>query len=94
MSQLRREQFSEWTLYEVANQRFPQYLKISSIKAIGDKVAVQTKFVINPSIPVIPGKQFPDNSYEETVTVFDCSEPRMAVADIVVFNKLGEKLYH
>ena len=45
---LKRSEFDEWTLFEVANNHFPAYLKISSIEQIGDRVAVRTKMLHRP----------------------------------------------
>jgi len=94
ISNLRREQFKEWTLFEIGNQHFPQFLKLSSVEILGDKVAVLTKSLTDPSVTSIPGKQLPDNSYTEQLNVFDCKQPIMAMAETTIYSNSGEILYH
>ena len=43
IAQLRRGEFTEWTIYEIDNQRFPQFVKLSSIRQLGDRVAAETR---------------------------------------------------
>jgi hypothetical protein len=78
----------------VANNRFTHYFKPSSVQQFGTKVAVQWRFLLDISEPVFGPKQFPDGSYVEDHTVFDCIEPRFASAERSVLTKTGDVLYH
>jgi len=90
IAQMRRGQFTEWTIYEIDNQRFPQFVKLSSIKQLGDKVAAETRFRIDP---LAPGQKFPEGSYRERLIVVDCKQPRLAAAESKVINPSGKVLY-
>src|SRR5262249_10914639 len=78
IAQMRRGEFSEWTIYEIDNQRFPQFVKLSSIRQLGDRVAAETRFPVDPSAP---GRKFPERSYRERLIVVDCKRPRLAAAE-------------
>src|SRR5262249_49763451 len=94
ISSLRRSEFDEWTLYAVADNRFPQFIKINSIEQLGGRVAVLQKYVPNPSLPIVVGKQFPDAATVEDLVVLDCDQPFMVKAETKIVNKAGELLYH
>lgn len=91
ISRFKRSEFDEWTLFEVANLHYPQYLKVSSIEQIDTKVAVMEKILVDPSTQ---GKQFPDAAYLEQLVVYDCKQPRTAIAENAVVNKSGQTVSH
>ncbi len=72
--------------------RFTQYFKTSSVEQLGNNVAVQWRFLLDVSDPVLA--KFPDGSYVEDIAVFDCSEPRIAIAERSVITKAGDVLFH
>jgi len=90
LAQLRRGEFTEWTIYDIADRRFPQFMKLSSIKQLGDKVAVETRVRIDPSAP---GQKFPEGSYRDRLIVVDCKRPRLAAAESRVIDASGKVLY-
>src|SRR5262249_48685435 len=90
IAQMRRGEFTEWTMYEVKNERLPQFVKLSSIRQIGDKVAAEMRFRIDPSAP---GQKFPVGSHRETLVVVDCKRPRLAAAESKVIDPSGKVLY-
>ena len=53
-------------------------MKISSIRPIGEKVSVETRYLIDPAIP---GNKFPEGSYREDVMVTHCTKPVTAMAE-------------
>jgi hypothetical protein len=89
IAQMRRGEFSEWTIYEIDNQRFPQFVKLSSIRQLGDRVAAETK---SPVDPAAPGRKFPERSYRERLIVVDCKRPRLAAAESKVVDPSGQVL--
>jgi len=91
LARLKLAEFGEWTLYEVGNQRFPQYLRLSSVREIGQKVVFENRLLVDPSIP---GKTFPFPSYAQNITVIDCKEGATAVAETTVMTTSGETVYH
>ena len=91
IARLKRSEFDEWTLYEIGNLHLPQYLKISSIEQIDTKVAVRQKVTPDPSAP---DKKFPDAAYLDQLIVYDCKQPRSAIAESTVVNKSGETVSH
>ena len=91
---LRRSEFDEWTLYQVANQRFPQYLRLSSVYTFGDKVAVSFKELWDTAVIVVPGKPFPEGAYNEDTVTIDCNKQLLGLGERTVFNAAGEVLYH
>jgi hypothetical protein len=93
IASLKRQQFSEWTVFEVTNSHFPHYFQISSIRSIGTKVAVRVKDQIDPSS--LAGTPFsPDSDYGVQTVVHDCKEPRSAIAEGYVFNKTDKVIKH
>ena len=95
IASLRRSEFNEWTLYEIGDKKFAHYLQISSIKPLGDRVAVRTRYTPDPSKgSLIPGRETPDGAVAHQVAVFDCNEPRMVLAESTTVSKSGEILYH
>jgi uncharacterized caspase-like protein len=90
ISRMRRAEFTEWTLYELASQRFPQFIKLASIQPIGDRVAVETRYLADPSAP---GQKFPEGTYGETLFVADCKHPLMAAAESKMVDPAGKVLY-
>jgi len=90
IAQLRRGEFTEWTIYEIDNQRFPQSVKLSSIRQLGDRVAAETRLPIDPSAP---GRKFPERSYRERLVVVDCKRPRLAAAEAKVVDPSGKLLH-
>jgi hypothetical protein len=93
ISRLRRSEFNEWTLYEIANLKLPQSFKLSSIEQFGSRVAVRQRFLVDPSQQPKEQQQ-PDAAYHENITVFDCENPIMATAETTTLSKSGETLYH
>jgi uncharacterized caspase-like protein len=93
---LKRSEFTEWTLFEVGGQRFPQYIQLGSIQHFGDRAAAKAKALVNPSLPKIfpGGKTLPDAAYYEDLNVYDCTEPTMAIAEDSVFDQTGNLLSH
>jgi caspase domain-containing protein len=90
IAQMRRAESTEWTLYEMTDPRLPQFIKLSSIKQFGDKVAVETRALIDSSAS---GKKYPEGSYGESLFVVDCNRPRMAAAESRVTDPVGKVLY-
>jgi hypothetical protein len=92
---LKRSELTEWTLYEVAGQRLPQYMQLSSIQDFGDRAVVKVKMLVDPSAPkVFYGKSFPDASYIEQLNIYDCAKPAMATSEDSIFDNSGKLLYH
>jgi uncharacterized caspase-like protein len=90
ISRMRRTEFTEWTLYGSNERGFPQFIKISSIRQIGDKVSVETRYVIDP---VVSGNKFPAGSYREDLMVTHCTKPITAMAESRVIDPKGKPLY-
>ncbi len=92
---LKRSEFTEWTLFEIGEQRNPQFIQLSSIQRFSDRAAAKIKQVVDQSKPtVINGKSLPDAAYSESLNVYDCTKPIMATAEESIFNNSGEPLYH
>ena len=95
MDNLKRSEFTEWTLYEVGGQHTPQYVQLGSIKRLGDRGTAKTKILVDSNHPkIFYGKSFPDAAYQEQINVYDCTVPRMALAEDFIFNAAGELLFH
>jgi uncharacterized caspase-like protein len=91
---IKRAEFTEWTLFEVANQHFPWFMQLSSIRQFGSRVAVKVRYLLDPSAPkVFGGKSFPDAVYAETLSVYDCAN-LMADAEQSIFSGSGDLLFH
>lgn len=92
---LKRSQMTEWTLFEIGNQRFPQWLQLNSIQHLGDRAAIRMKRLVDDTQPKeFYGRKFPDAAYLEELNVYDCSTLRMANANTDIYNKSGELLFH
>jgi Caspase domain len=91
LSRLKRSDYNEWTLFEVANSHLPFYIKVSSVEQTEDKVAILTKSAVDPSVP---NQQFPDAAYVDELAVYDCKQPIVAFAERTVISKSGKTLSH
>ena len=71
IARLRRSEFNEWTIFQVGNGKFPQYLKISSIHQFGDRVAYQARSLAEPDSVIGTDKigtdKFPEGTYAEVL---------------------------
>jgi uncharacterized caspase-like protein len=96
VARLRMSEFNEWTLYEIGDQRFPHYLRLSSAEKLGNRGVVLTRFLADPSRPIMSGQEFPKDVdvYVEDLSVFDCSEPVLAAAERSVVTNSGEVIFH
>jgi uncharacterized caspase-like protein len=90
IARLRRAEFTEWTLYELDGNGFPHFMKLSSIKQIGARVAVEKRSLVDPAAS---GRKFPEGSYSEALTVVDCTAPRIAAAESRISDPTGKVLY-
>jgi len=95
MADLRRAEFTEWTLYEIGGKTNPQFVQLSSIKRLGDRSVAKTKVLVNSANPkIFYGRPLPDAAYQEQTNVYDCTSPRMLLAEDSIFNAAGELLFH
>jgi uncharacterized caspase-like protein len=92
IAELRRSEFNEWTLFDVGNKRVPYYLKLGSIKQIGDRIAARIKTGIMPEIQA--EQKYPDAAYSDEISVYDCKHPQFATAETTTVSKSGKTLYH
>ena len=92
IAKLRRSEYDEWTLFEVANQHFPIYLKLSTLERIGDKVAIWAKYLVDPATPI--GQKYPDADYADEFEVIDCKQMISAASETTVVGKTGQTLSH
>lgn len=95
VASLKRAEMTEWTLFEIGDKHNPQYMQLSSIQRFGDRAAVRMKSLVDETKPkVFFNRPFPDAAYSEDLNVYDCTAPRMVVAEDSIFNKSGQLLYH
>jgi PDZ domain/Caspase domain len=95
IASIKRAEFTEWTLFEVANQHLPWFIQLSSIRQFGNRVAVKLRYLLDPSAPkVFNGKSLPDAVYGESLSVYDCTNLIMADAENSFFNGSGDLLFH
>jgi len=92
IGRLKRSEFNEWTFFEVSNGHFPQYIKLSSIQQFGDRVAVQTRGLADLRMPLIGTKTFPDGTYDESTSVFDCKQSIVGISERKAVSPSGEIL--
>ena len=93
--QLKRAEFTEWTLFEVGELHFPQYMKLSSIQSFNGKAAADIKWAIYPSARQLPVfKDLPDAEFVDDTDVFDCEKPKTVTAESSVLNKAGQVIFH
>jgi uncharacterized caspase-like protein len=92
---MRRTEFTEWTLYEIGNKRIPWFLRLSSIQQLQDRVAVKMRFLIDPeSKKVFFGRPIPDAEYIEQVAVYDCVKHTSADSEDTILGSSNNTLYH
>jgi hypothetical protein len=92
---LKRAEFTEWTLYEIGNKTIPWYVRLSSIQHLQDRAAIAVRNQIDPASPKIFFKKpFPDAEYAEDVNAYDCVKPSVATSEETIFDKSGNTLYH
>jgi hypothetical protein len=92
---LKRAEFTEWTLYEIGNKTIPWYVRLSSIQHLQDRAAIAVRNQIDPASPkIFFGKPFPDAEFAEDVNAYDCVKPSVATSEETIFDKSGNTLYH
>jgi uncharacterized caspase-like protein len=92
---LKRSELTEWTLFEVGNQHVPQYIQLSSIQQFENRAAARLKVLVDPTQPkVFFHSTLPDADYSEELAVYDCTKPMVALADLSVFDKSENLLFH
>ena len=87
---LKRSELTEWTLFEVMNQHYPQYIQLSSIQQFENRAAARLKMPVDPAALT----KDPDADYLEELAVYDCTKPVMGPADVSIFDKSGKLLHH
>ncbi len=90
ISRMRRAEFTEWSLYELDGRAAPLFMKLSSIRQIGDRVAVERRSLLDPAAS---GAKYPDGSYGEAVMVVDCTRSVIAASESRVLDPAGKVLY-
>ena len=94
ISDLNRSWSKGWTLYQLSNSRFAQFIKLDFIREFGGKAAALTRYVVDPSGFSIPGKDFSEEDYGQDELVVDCRGSNFALSEKSVFSKTGELKYH
>ena len=90
----RRSEFNEWTLFQISNGRFPEHLRVSSIRQFGDRVAVQIKYPVDPTMPQNATTAYPEGSFNEDTLVFDCKQSIQAISEMRIVTPTGALLFH
>jgi uncharacterized caspase-like protein len=92
---IRRAEFTEWTLYEIGNQRSAWYLQLSSVQELRDRVAVKLRMRIDPeTTKVFFGRPMPEAEYVEQVAVYDCAKRTSAESEDTILGSSNNTLYH
>lgn len=91
IERLKRSEINEWSFFEISNGRFPHYLKLSSIRQFGDRVAFQERSLADPSFQIGAAK-YPEGTYAEATVVIDCKQSIMALADTRAVDPSGRVL--
>jgi hypothetical protein len=86
----KRSEFDEWTLFQIGNGRFPQYLKVSSIQLFSDRVGVQARAPVDPTI----SPTYPEDSFSENTLVFDCKKSIQVISEIRIVTPSRAVLAH
>ena len=96
IGRLKRSEFNEWTLFQVTNgaNRFPLYLEFSSIRLLGDRVAIRVRSQVDPTLLLIGTTKYPDGSFYEDIDVIDCRQSIFAISERTVLMQSGELLGH
>jgi hypothetical protein len=94
LSALRRSEFNEWTLFDLSSEKFPQYLKLSSIHPFGDKVAVSVKYLVDPSVGLFGATKFPTGTIAEDIVVYDCKGLIITTSERTALDPDGRILDH
>jgi hypothetical protein len=89
---LKRSEYDEWTMFEVANKQFPIYLRLSSVEQFGNRAVGLVKTITDPASFL--GQKYSEAAHEEYLSVYDCTKPQTATAEVTVFNKSAKILYH
>jgi hypothetical protein len=87
---MRSADYNEWTLYNVANHRYGDYVRMSTIKKLGDKVVVEGKSILDTSLP--DNRMFTEGSYQEGHRVVDCKNNLFGIADHITYNSVGQEV--
>jgi uncharacterized caspase-like protein len=92
---LRRAEFTEWTLFEMSEQKYPQFMKLSSIQRFGDRAAVLLRQTVSPSDRQIPDiATHPETKYVDLLNAYDCKWPTYVSAEETLVSAREEVIYH
>jgi hypothetical protein len=92
---LKLSEFSEWTLYELGDSKFPYCVQFSSIQELEGRTAYRMKFLIDPkSDKTFFGKPFPDAKILDEINVYDCRNSRSAISEVTLLGTADAILYH
>ncbi len=91
IAELRRAEFSEWTLFEVAQLKYPYYIKLSSIRQFAKRAVADQRNVPDLSLPGF--KQYPTAEFVEDVSTYDCESPRMVISEQKILDSMGQVIY-
>ena len=96
IARLKRADFKEWTLFELAKQELPYYVQLSSIFRFKDRAALKLRWLVDPDLPKVflGEKNVPDAYFVENVNVYDCKEFRSATSEETIFGRDGTLLSH
>jgi uncharacterized caspase-like protein len=92
IAHLRRSAFNEWTLFQISDGQFPHYLKVSSIRQLGDRVAVQIRTPVNPTM--LQTTNYPKGSVSEDTVVYDCKQSLQGISELRVVAPSPTVLFH
>jgi uncharacterized caspase-like protein len=92
IARFRQSKFQEWTVFGINAAGYPQYLKVSSIRPFGDRVAFQGRSRADPKLPLYGTTMFPDGTFGENTLVIDCKLSTMALADVKAVSPTGQIL--
>ena len=84
----------EWVFYAIDKNPFAYYIKPSSVKTFGNRVAFDGRYPVAHTATRTSDKMASENAYEEVVTVLDCKSSQFAMSERTVFDKNGHPTFH
>ena len=95
LEQFKRSEFTEWTLLELGELKYPQWIKLSSVEHLGNKVIASIRWVPGAvALQKEPLSNYPKAAYVEDQYVYDCMQLLMMESEESILDDTEHVLHH
>jgi TIR domain len=84
----------EWVMYAFDNKPVAYFIKPSSLKVFGDRVAYTGRYPLHGNVSGASSQSTSQGIYEDQTGVLDCKKSVYVMAERTVYNSAGEIIFH